>query len=100
MKTQLIAFFITLVFIVSPAIAKQDKHKGLPPGLEKNQQRGKPLPPGWQKKLVKGHILELDIYHHARIVVPVDKAGMITVSIEGRLLKLDKVTRRIVDILN
>ena len=100
MKTQLIALLISLTFIVSPAIAKQDKHNGLPPGLEKNQQRGKPLPPGWQKKLEKGRILDIDIYHHAKIVVPVDKHGIITVSIEGRLLKLDKVTRRIVDILN
>ena len=97
---KLIIFFISLAFITGPAFAKNDKHKGLPPGLEKNQKRGKPLPPGWQKKLVKGHILDIDVYHHARVVVPVDAHGIITVSIEGRLLKLDKVSLKIVDILN
>ncbi|MGD8782883.1 MAG: hypothetical protein PVG75_00515 [Thioalkalispiraceae bacterium] len=99
MKNKLIIVFISLAFLTGPAVAKNDKHKGLPPGLEKNQKRGKPLPPGWQKKLRVGHILDVDVYHHARIVVPVDKHGIITVNIDGRLLKLDKVTRRIVDIV-
>lgn len=98
-KIHLLVLLASLGLVVNPAIAKNDKSKGLPPGLAKKQQRGKPLPPGWQKKLRVGHILEADIYHHARVVVPVDKHGIITISIEGRLLKLDKVSRKIVDIL-
>ena len=100
MKLKLLIFITSLALFANPAIAKKDKHKGLPPGLEKNQQRGKPLPPGWQKKLRKGDILAADIYAHAKIVVPVNKHGVITVSIEGQLLKLDKVSLKIVDILN
>ena len=101
MKPYILVFLLPLLsLILNPAIAKNDKSKGLPPGLQKKQQRGKPLPPGWQKKLRVGHILEAEIYHHAKVVVPVNKHGIITVSIEGRLLKLDKVSLKIVDILN
>ena len=96
----MLILLVSLGLFVSPVMAKNDKSKGLPPGLEKKQKRGKPLPPGWQKKLQKGQILDIDVYHHAKVVVPVDKYGRITVSIEGRLLKLDKVSRKIVDILH
>ena len=30
------------------------KHKGLPPGIAKNLQRGKPLPPGIRKNMARG----------------------------------------------
>lgn len=99
MKTKLAIIIVSMAFLTGPVIAKHDKHQGLPPGLAKNQKRGKPLPPGWQKKLVRGHILDAEIYHHAKIVVPVNTHGIITVSIEGRLLKLDKVSLKIIDIL-
>jgi len=49
MKTQLIILATLMAFLVNPVAAKNNKSKGLPPGLEKNQKRGKPLPPGWQK---------------------------------------------------
>lgn len=93
---------LSLLVPLSPLYAKNDKgnkHNGLPPGLQKNMERGKPLPPGWQKKLHRGDILEADIYRHAKIVVPLDKHGLITVSIEGQLLRLVKDTREIIDIL-
>ena len=79
---------------------KPKKDKSLPPGLQKKEEQGKPLPPGWQKKLQKGHILDADVYHHAKLIVPVNNKGLVTISIEGRILKLDKVTRKIIDILN
>jgi len=88
-----------MAFLANPVAAKNDKHKDLPPGLQKKQQRGKPLPPGWQTKLQKGAILDIEVYTRGTIVVPVDKHGLITLSVEGRLLRLDKVTRKIVDIL-
>lgn len=100
MKIKLLILFLSLAFLANPALAKKDKHKDLPPGLAKNQQRGKPLPPGWQKKLHRGDIIDVDIYHHAKIVVPVDKHGLITVSIEGHLFRLEKATRKIIKILN
>jgi hypothetical protein len=100
MKIKLIVLFVTLAFLANPALAKKDKNKGLPPGLAKNQERGKPLPPGWQKKLHRGDVISADIYSHATIVVPVNKHGLITVSIEGHLFRLEKTTRKIVKILD
>jgi hypothetical protein len=87
-------------FIAGPAYAKKDKSGQLPPGLQKKVDRGEPLPPGWQKKIAKGDILDKNIFRHGKIVVPVDPYGIITVRIDGKLLKLNKNTRKIIDILN
>jgi len=35
-----------------------ENRKNLPPGLQKNLERGKPLPPGWQKKLAAGQVVD------------------------------------------
>ena len=102
MKTLISSLICLSLFAPLSVIAKNDKgqkHGSLPPGLQKKQDRGQPLPPGWQKKLRKGDILELEIYHHAKVVAPVDVHGHITVSIEGHLLKIVKDTRKIVEIL-
>lgn len=96
----LICLSLTIPATVMAKNDKHNKHGTLPPGLQKKHERGKPLPPGWQKKLRKGDILDIDIYHRAKVVVPLDKHGHITVSIEGQLLKLVKKTRKIVDILH
>jgi len=97
----LLILFVSL-FALSISVNAKNNHKDkpLPPGLQKKQQQGKPLPPGWQKKLHKGHILDVNVYHHAKIVIPVNSHGVITVTIDGRLLKLDKISRKILDILN
>lgn len=92
------AFSISLGVQAKPP-HKDNKHGSLPPGLQKKQARGQSLPPGWQKKLKKGAILDVEVYRHAKVVVPVDKQGLITISIDDRLLRLDKVTRKIISIL-
>ena len=96
-----ITFIILAGLIASPISADKDKgeKKQLPPGLQMNVERGKPLPPGWQNKLAKGEILDNDIYLHGDIVVPVDPDGLITIQIEGKLVRLYKATREIVEIL-
>jgi len=86
--------------VIAPAHAKQDKDQQLPPGLQKKAERGQPLPPGWQKKLVKGEIMDKEVYRHSEIVVPVDKKGLLTVRIEGKLVKLYEATREIVEVLD
>ncbi len=73
---------------------------GLPPGLQKKVERGGELPPGWEKKLRVGEVLDYDIYRYGRIVVPVDRDGVVTMEIEGHRLKLGVDTRRIVEILD
>jgi len=92
----------SLLLPIGSAFAKNDKqkkHKSLPPGLQKKHQRGQPLPPGWQKKLHVGSVLDIDIYHHAKIIKSVGVHGHITVSIEGHILRIVKDTRKIVEII-
>lgn len=72
----------------------------LPYGLQKKYQRGQPLPPGWQLKLHRGSILDLQIYRSGEIVVPLDKHGLVTIRLEGKLIRLYHATRQITDILN
>jgi hypothetical protein len=92
--------FIIVAFIAAPSFAKNDKSKGrLPPGLQKKVDRGMSLPPGWQKKLAKGEILDDRVYKQAKIVVPIDTHGHITVHIEGKIVRLIAATREIIDIL-
>ena len=74
--------------------------KDLPPGLQKKVNRGQPLPPGWQKKLHRGDVLEHDIYDRGRIIVPLDRDGIISIQVEGALIKLDNNSRKILDIVN
>jgi len=94
-----ITLIVLLSLLTSPAIAKKDKANALPPGLQKNVDQGKPLPPGWQKKLAKGEIMDKEVYQHGRIIVPVDSHGLVTISIEGKLVRLIEDTREIVEIL-
>ncbi|MBY6210112.1 hypothetical protein KUV95_00960 [Microbulbifer agarilyticus] len=83
------------------AMAKPDKHNSdLPPGLQKKVARGGELPPGWKKKLAPGYVLEDEIYRHAVIVQPVDSRGLVTVRIEGELVRLIHATHEIVDVLS
>ncbi len=96
-----ITFIILIGLMASPVDAEKDKgeKKKLPPGLQMNVERGKPLPPGWQKKIAKGEILDNNIFLQGQIVVPVDSDGLITIQIEGKLVRLYKATREIVEIL-
>lgn len=79
--------------------AKDVKEKSLPPGLQKKVARGGELPPGWQDKLIVGEYLDYDIYRRGRVVLPVGDSGMVTVEIEGRMIRLIEATREIVEIL-
>ena len=88
-----LSVILTIGLIISPLYAKDDKPKKLPPGLQKNLDKGKPLPPGWQKKLIVGDRLDRSIYQQGDIVVPLDSKGLVTVRLEGTLVRLVKATR-------
>lgn len=97
---QLITIVVLAALVASPAFsAKKEKVKLLPAGLEKKAERGQSLPPGWLKKLKKGAIMGSNVYQQSKIVVPLDSNGLITISIEGKLVKLYKATREIAEIL-
>ncbi|MBB5211239.1 hypothetical protein [Microbulbifer hydrolyticus] len=98
LTTALVA--IALAVPATTALAKPDKHGDLPPGLQKKVNRGGELPPGWKKKLQRGYVLEDEIYRHAVVVHPVDDRGLVTVRIEGELVRLVHATHEIVDILS
>jgi len=102
MKTiNIFTLFIIAVFLSAPGLAKNDKHqdKRLPPGLQKKASKGKPLPPGWQKKLAKGEILDKEVVRRSQIIVPVDSRGLVTIRIEGKLVRLYQATREVAEIL-
>ena len=90
---------VTLSFGPGFAEAKSEKDKGLPPGLQKKVARGDELPPGWQKKLAIGESLDQEIYDSAEVLMPVDNHGLITITVEGRIVRLIHATREIVEIL-
>jgi hypothetical protein len=102
-NTMNIKHIITLLLlaglIAGPAYAKKGKDQQLPPGLQKKVDRGQSLPPGWQKKLAKGEVLDKEIYQQGQVVVPVDKRGLITIRLEGKLVKLYEATREVVEVL-
>ena len=72
----------------------------LPYGLQKKSKKGKSLPPGWQKKLRVGGVLDPWIYSHGDIVIPLDSNGLVTIRVEGKLIRLYQATREIAEILN
>lgn len=88
--------------LANPAFSKndknKDKHQSLPPGLEKKYSKGKPLPPGWQKKLSKGDVLDNDIYIRGVVVSPLGKDGIISISVEGSIIKLIEKTHEIIHV--
>ncbi|SDP67700.1 hypothetical protein [Desulforhopalus singaporensis] len=105
---KIIAVLICLV-MVAPAFAKNDKekkHKKLPPGLHKKLERTSELPPGWRKKIMKGEILDHDLYEIGRNH-PVDigeyslkpEVGTRVMRIEDRIFRIKNDTREILEVI-
>jgi len=83
------------------------KPKELPPGLAKKVARGGDLPPGWQKKCVRGEIMPLEVYKHCHplprevaIKLPPAPPGTILIAVEGKVVRLAKATREILDVFD
>ena len=100
--TNIVTLAVIVCVSATPAIAKKekDKNKSLPQGLQMKLDRGGSLPPGWQKKLVRGEVLEEPVYNHSEVVIPIDSEGMLTVRVEGKLIKIIEATREIVEIVD
>jgi hypothetical protein len=99
MKTFTLLCCTAALLLSQPLLAKPDKEKSLPPGLQKKLERGEPLPPGWQKKLSVGQFLHDDYYRRAVVVRKPNADGIITVQIEGTVIELFEHSREIVRIL-
>lgn len=97
----MIALSLTLAIgSTGVAMAKNDKEKKLPPGLQKKVQQGKPLPPGWQKKLAVGETLDSEVYEKGKVVKKDEDKGTVTIDVDGEVIKVMEKSRRIIDILN
>lgn len=97
----ILAIALSLGVFSNPVFAKDNKSqdKALPQGLQKKLDRGGTLPPGWERKLSRGEILEQEIYEQSEIVIPLDRDGLLTVRVEGKLIKLVEATREIIEIV-
>ncbi|MGD8350612.1 MAG: hypothetical protein PVI79_15295 [Gammaproteobacteria bacterium] len=96
----ILTVIIVLGLFSSPVFAKHEKEKSLPRGLQKKLDRGGTLPPGWERKLVRGETLEEPVYRQSEVVIPVDSKGLLTVRVEGKLIRLVEATREIIDIVD
>jgi hypothetical protein len=125
MKLKIIAVGILIGLVANPLFAKNDNHKhekkhqydkhdnngkyeekhksgkyrSLNKGMEKRLDSGKELPKGWQKKLIRGNILDREVYEHSRIVRGVDLNGQMTIEVDNRLIRLHQATMEIIDVL-
>ena len=100
MKRNLIIATALLAVTLSPAVLAKNGKNSLPPGLQKKAAKGQQLPPGWQKKLKKGEVLDKVVFDAGIVVKATTPTGSITINVDDRLLRLDPVTRKILDILN
>lgn len=66
------------------------KHKGLPPGIEKNLARGKPLPPGIAKQYLPDGLIK---------ALPAPPKGYERIIVDGKVLLVEIATQVIHDIL-
>ncbi len=94
---RLVVMLLALVLTASPAMAK--KQKSLPPGLQKKVERGGELPPGWQQKLAKGEVLDRRVFDQGTVVRREKDKGLVTIKVEGKLIKVIENTMEIIDIL-
>lgn len=81
--------------------------KGLPPGLSKKVARGGKLPPGWQDKCVVGEIMPPVVYEQCHplppevvLKMPPPPEPTLTVTIGGKVVRLLKATREILDVFD
>jgi len=101
-KISMILLAVTLAAVPAYSKNNKSKHKGksLPSGLHKKVGKGKPLPPGWQKKLSKGDVLDPSIFSRGKVVSPAGKDGVMSISVEGKIIKLHGKTRKVIKISN
>lgn len=88
-------------------LRRKREGKGLPPGLAKKVAHDDPLPPGWQKKCVPGEVMPVAVYEHVRplpqevvVKLPPPPAGTILVAVNGKVVRLAKATREILDVFD
>lgn len=94
-------------YVQSPDVKGKGKARQLPPGLAKKLARGGKLPPGWQRKCAVGEIMPADVYEQCHALPPEVVVKMppppeptLTVTIGGKVVRLLKATREILDVFD
>jgi hypothetical protein len=86
---------------------KHERH--LAPGLAKKAARGRTLPPGWEKKCVPGETLPAEVYAEChplppdlvvKLPSPPEPALTVTLAVGGKVVRLLKATREILDVFD
>ena len=95
----LLSILVLTIGFHSTVFAGNDKHQGLPPGLQKKVEKGQHLPPGWQKKIAVGETLDEDVYRQGKVVSR-DEDGSVTIRVEDEIFKIIENTREISEILD
>ena len=107
--TLVTALMVSLLVVASPVHAKKpgSDENALPKGLQKKVARGGELPPGWQKKLRKGEVLDQSVLEKAepvpkqvRVKLPIGEQGSVDISIDGKVIRMDERTRKILDVFD
>jgi hypothetical protein len=102
-----LALLVALIIGWSPVHAKKpgSDEAALPKGLQKKVARGGELPPGWQKKLQRGEVLEPEVVRYGepvpervRLKLPVAEQGSIDITLDGKVIRLEEATRRILNV--
>jgi hypothetical protein len=75
----------------APENGKKKDHKGLPPGIAKNLQRGKSLPPGIAKQALPAGLNDL---------LPSPPGGYERIVLSGKVLLVEIATQVIHDVLD
>ena len=90
--------------------ARHASWQSLPPGLQKNVNRGKPLPPAWANRLngkyyitvpyqgQQRYILNRDVYLGAPVISH-PKNGVVRIRVSDRILDVVEATRVILNVL-
>lgn len=108
--SKIVYLLCCLMLLAVPAQAKKkynsEKHRELPPGLQKKVDRGRDLPPGWQKKLKPGERLEESLYLRLEAVpaevitlLPPPAPGVSFKKLEDKIIKLNDLNRQVLEVL-
>lgn len=100
LSRNMLTIAMVLLLCCSVATHAKNDHKKLPPGLQKRVESGKGLPPGWQRKLAVGEILDYEVYRRGRVIHSDRDEGLVTITVEGKLIRLIENTHEIVEILD
>jgi hypothetical protein len=77
----------------------------LPAGLVRKVALDEALPAGWESKVVKGCVLPLDVFNQCCTLpdelvmhLPAPPSGTVTIAVDGKVLRLARATREILDV--